>query len=433
MFLVNIITYVLIVYMFTDLTEKEFFSRNTALSLVTILLFCSVYSDLGRANSVIVIGILVCFNYDKNEVINNIIMGLFILIVNAFSIEIIRIIEMLKSGADSVNDSSEYESNIVFIILVSIVTLIIFKALKYVVKKVYKVNIKNVKLNGGHIALLGVLGIICSYSSSKTSSRFIGNGVSVEVYSTVPFIIFLMILIALLMGMYSMIKKQEAYKSKLRETEQLREYITSLENMSSDLRKFRHDYVNIISSLVGYIDDNNMEGLKNHINDNIVPLGDNISEKNIRLDLLRHIKIPEIKGLVASKIIRAQELNIKVYIDIVENIESIDLDIISLCRIVGILLDNAIEEGQVLEEPTLNFGIINKDSGVDIVISNKCRDNVEPIYKLFKEGFSTKGNKRGLGLYIVNKLIDENNNILLDTTVENNEFIQSLSIIKGDI
>ncbi|HEL8800302.1 TPA: ATPase, partial [Listeria monocytogenes] len=53
--------------------------------------------------------------------------------------------------------------------------------------------------------------------------------------------------------------------------EQLQDYVTTLESLHREMRVFRHDYVNILSTLVGYIDNNDMPGLKYYFENNIVP------------------------------------------------------------------------------------------------------------------------------------------------------------------
>ncbi len=44
----------------------------------------------------------------------------------------------------------------------------------------------------------------------------------------------------------------------------LQEYTNQIENMYSSLRSFKHDYSNIMLSMSGYIEANDMEGLKNY-------------------------------------------------------------------------------------------------------------------------------------------------------------------------
>ena len=57
---------------------------------------------------------------------------------------------------------------------------------------------------------------------------------------------------------------EQEYKEK--EYTQLKEYTDLLENVSTDLRKFKHDYINILLTLGGYIDEGDLNGLKEFYN-----------------------------------------------------------------------------------------------------------------------------------------------------------------------
>ncbi len=60
---------------------------------------------------------------------------------------------------------------------------------------------------------------------------------------------------------------------------------------------------------------------------------------------------------------------------------------------------------------------------------NKCKDSIPRVHELFEEGFSTKGDNRGLGLSTLKEITDNNDNVLLDTVIENGFFIQKIEII----
>ncbi|MBC8832103.1 ATPase, partial [Escherichia coli] len=66
-----------------------------------------------------------------------------------------------------------------------------------------------------------------------------------------------------------------------------------------EMRVFRHDYVNILSTLVGYIDNNDMPGLKYYFENNIVPINKTIESNNYKISLLQNIHVIELKGLLA--------------------------------------------------------------------------------------------------------------------------------------
>jgi two-component system sensor histidine kinase AgrC len=227
---------------------------------------------------------------------------------------------------------------------------------------------------------------------------------------------------------YKNIKSEMGSKAREKELKTLTEYNENLEALYNDMRKFRHDYVNILSSMAGYIEDKDMGGLKEYFNKKIVPLGTNMNENNSKIGLLHNIRIKEIKGVIITKIIQAQELGIEVIIDIAEIIDRVNLDVIDLSRCIGILLDNAIEAAVLCEKSRLEIGFIKKNNSFMIVIVNSISEGVPPIHKIFEKGFSTKGENRGLGLSNLREILSKYQKASLDTIIENKEFRQILEI-----
>ncbi|WP_242857036.1 sensor histidine kinase [Pseudobacteroides cellulosolvens] len=238
------------------------------------------------------------------------------------------------------------------------------------------------------------------------------------------YFLLLMIIIYILI---TSITKEMDLKNKQIQFESLQEYTCSLEKLYTDMRAFRHDYINILSSMIGYIESKDIESLEKYFNEKIFPLSKGMASNNFKLGLLSNIKITEIKGIFSSKLIRAQELNINVFIDIAEPIEKINMDIIDLSRVIGILLDNAIEAAIKCDEPFMKVAVINKENSVLIVIINSIYEEV-PIYKIYEKGFSTKGVNRGLGLYNLKQITGKCDNVSLDTIIENGEFKQLVEI-----
>lgn len=317
-------------------------------------------------------------------------------------------------------------------IFLTIITVIAAIQLAFFFRKIYVVlkqyNINQVSWKVISMILILIIGGLSAYIAIIPREVISEEGKLTIYHYGGTFSIYLIILIILIYVLGGKLKSEIIYKQKLKEAENLKEYTNSLEEMYEDLRRFRHDYINIISSIVGYIDDENIIGLKNHIYKNIIPLEQNINKNNTKIHLLKNIKLSELKGLVSSKLIRAQELNINVTVDIIEEIESINIDAVTLCRIIGILIDNGIEECENIENSYIIFGIIKNPSSIDFIVANSCRENIEAIYILNSKGFSTKGNNRGLGLAIVEELIENNSNLILDTIIENRTFTQILTV-----
>ncbi|WP_261828817.1 GHKL domain-containing protein [Inconstantimicrobium mannanitabidum] len=155
--------------------------------------------------------------------------------------------------------------------------------------------------------------------------------------------------------------------------------------------------------------------------------------KDKHLALLKYIKIIPLKALVSSKLIYAQSKGIETKIELIENIEKINIKTIDICRIIGILLDNAIEASLLCEKKLVHFAIVKNNNMTIFIINNSCINNIPPIYKLYEDNYSTKGKNHGIGLKTIRNIINNDyNNILLNTKLEDGLFKQELIIKEND-
>ena len=210
---------------------------------------------------------------------------------------------------------------------------------------------------------------------------------------------------------------------------EIHEYNKKLEDMTNEIKKFRHDYKNIILSMSGYIEENDMEGLRKFFYSNIERSTKNLDLYNLSLASIGNIKYIEVKGVISSKLIEAQEkgIDIKVYIPNV--IEYINFNSLDLCRILGIALDNCIEASLESENPLITLSIIDEKDLTSIIILNTYKSNIKNISELFKNGYSSKGEGRGIGLSNLKEILSNYNNAYFTIKAEG-EFIQKLDIYK---
>ena len=111
-----------------------------------------------------------------------------------------------------------------------------------------------------------------------------------------------------------------------------------------------------------------------------------------------------------------------------EPIEELAIDSISLVRILGIFLDNSIEEIEFLGEGKLVIAVYKDASAVHIIIQNSCRKNLPKFHLLKQRGCSLKGTDRGMGLSNVQELLQSLNNVQLATSISDGWFTQKLTI-----
>lgn len=245
----------------------------------------------------------------------------------------------------------------------------------------------------------------------------------------IVYVSFILAVIILIIVISFTVLREMRYKRQMQEIDHYYKYTVRIEKINNDMRKFRHDYINILLSMSEYIRDDDMPGLKSYFDNNIVPLKDSIQTNSFKINGIEHLKIRELKGLLTTKIIQAQENKIRVSVEVPDEIDHISINMIDLSRMVGIILDNAIEASLEIEDPLIQIGFMKEENSVVIIIMNKCAKDIPKVHELFQESFSTKGTNRGLGLSTLKEMSESKDNVLLNTVIENHYFIQKLEII----
>lgn len=314
-----------------------------------------------------------------------------------------------------------------YTIFFSFISIILGYSFKFLFKRLKKsyLAINKTYLLVISIVLVSSFMILSTYSQIPKSS-----GTTLKGYALIFISILLFFAIVIILISISTLREMR-YKQSLEEIETYYEYTLQIESINNEMRKFRHDYVNILTTMSEYIRENDMDGLKTYFNDNIVPMKDNLQMNSIKINGTDNLKVRAIKGLVTTKILQAQEKNIPISIEVPELIDHIKMNTVDLSRIIGIIIDNAIEASEELEDALIRIAFINVETSVMFIVMNKCKENMPKIHELFQDSFSTKGDNRGLGLTTLKDITDTTENVLLDTTIENGYFVQKVEIINN--
>ena len=321
---------------------------------------------------------------------------------------------------------SIFLQNILFLFLLFLITKRINIILNSIVENIIPSEKYKYILYFCALCTLTTYYIFLMYSIFKGSSY-------IHLLSIVTGLIFILLCTYITVSVVKNIKLETNNKIESAKLEQQKKYILALEKNNNEIRKFKHDFNNIILGLDGYInnDDFDKEKLKKYFNSTIMNFNNNIELNDIVIAKLNSIKVSSLKSLITNKVLMAQNNNIDADINIEGEITDFYTDEIQLSRILGVLLDNAIKASlELTENKKIEMNIIQIDKTTDIQISNTFNNTGTPLEDFNKEGFSTKGTNRGLGLSsaheIANKL-----NMLLNTEIDGNTFIQILTIEGG--
>lgn len=179
--------------------------------------------------------------------------------------------------------------------------------------------------------------------------------------------------------------------------------------------------------MVGYISTNDIDGLKTYYSQ----LLDDCQKVNNLYTLSPEvINNPAIYSLLASKYHKADELGIQINLEVFLNLNELNMKIYEFTRVLGILMDNAIEATNECDLKIINVQI-RKDSSHNrqvLVIENTYMEKDINIDKIFEKGYSSKPNNTGLGLWEVREIMKKNKNLNLYTTKNDKFFIQQLEM-----
>ena len=317
---------------------------------------------------------------------------------------------------------------------INFIDLLIYCILAVITTKRVKINLDIIftkEYRKIHTFLLSIIIFILIFYNYLSIYSLLGKeDIPLYYMSIITISVFFILFSSITYNLVKNTKIKSEVKSENQKLEQHKKYILALEKNNNEIRKFKHDFNNIILGLDGYInnDDFDKEKLKKYFNSTIMNYNNNIELNDIVIAKLNSIKVNSLKSLITNKVLVAQNNNIDVDINIQSEITDFYTDEMQLSRILGILLDNTIEASlEITHDKKIEINIIQIDKTTDIQISNTFNNTGTPITDFNKEGFSTKGTNRGLGLNsaheIANKL-----NMLLNTEIDGNTFIQNLSI-----
>lgn len=314
---------------------------------------------------------------------------------------------------------SAYNSTLVVFILFSTLLL---KPLKYNIFLLSKLIIK--KNNHFFIILFLIFMAISIAFNSFLTMQFVDN----RLYFSMNIILMIVYLLIVITYIYT----NRMWESKSEELERIEDdynnlklYTEIMENLMDELRLFRHDHNNLLYTLSGYAKDGDYNGLNNLLDSQI----NSISTKHTsQIQSLSKIKDAGLKGLLTTKISKMLDSKLNVDVFILDNIDYLNTDIMNFCRIVGILLDNALEAAVKSDQKKIEISLMIQNKNFNILIANSFNGKID-IDRLSEKGYSSKGENRGLGLYSAKLLLSEMPELNLSTIVDQNLFMQDLTLV----
>lgn len=240
------------------------------------------------------------------------------------------------------------------------------------------------------------------------------------------YIITSIIIIMLLILYYLYVKECNNYNSLNQEYNTLFKYIQTFEEWIDNEQMYRHELKNNLSII------RSMTKNKKIINkiDDMLKFSIILDENDI--ECLKDIPKGGLKGLIYYKIALAKNNNINITIEISPKVTNKlkrikDKDLKQICIVLGIYIDNAMEAAVKSKKKNVTLEIYESNDCLTFVISNTYKELVS-INKMNFDGYTTKGEGHGRGLYYVNKLLAKSKNLYSEQTFLGDYFIQKIYV-----
>ena len=248
-----------------------------------------------------------------------------------------------------------------------------------------------------------------------------------------------LILVFYLLFFMGIIKKLDTYlkeklQEKLNQEQTLRyrdmeRYSRHIEELYKEVRSFRHDYTNLLTSLRLGIEEEDMEQIKEVYDSVLKDSSEKLHDNKYDLGRLVNIRDKALKSLLAGKFLKARDKNIVFNVEVPEEIQVEGMSLLDFLTIVSILCDNAIEASAEASQPHVSIAFLKNGAQETFIIENSIKEEGIDISEIFSFGASSKGEERGVGLYTVMKIVESHPNTSLNTTCQNQVFRQVLTVI----
>ncbi len=227
------------------------------------------------------------------------------------------------------------------------------------------------------------------------------------------------------MGMEAWQRKEFAAQELILQQQNV--YIKTLEGMQEEMRRFEHDYKNMISGLCLTAKEGELTEANRFLQEMEEDFHSQIGGQIRQIEQLSNVRITEVKGLLLAKLAGMQREGTACELEVMRLFRQTRLRTTDLCRCLGILIDNAMEEVRGQEDARVHIMISSQERYTTFRVKNRLYHGVD-VHRIWQQGYSTKGPDRGLGLVSYRKILEGYEDVLPATAVQEGYFIQEFKV-----
>ena len=252
---------------------------------------------------------------------------------------------------------------------------------------------------------LCLMGIVC-FIFAQTLSRATLMDQQVRFRQILPD--FVVILMLTLIGV-AYVLQDIRFFNHAQQNKQLLHQQSLQELLLKDTRVFRHNISNMLYGMQGTLLSGDVEAIRSYYH-SMVEACQLINNENVVA--LKRMPSQAVSSLLLNKTQQANAANIPFFVTVAEGISWHGLRDEDMTRILGVLVDNAIEAAAESAAPYVSVEAQNVGTALEITVRNTCRSGDPAV--IAPGAASTKPGHEGLGLASVREILKKKPHVLFN-------------------
>jgi len=214
-------------------------------------------------------------------------------------------------------------------------------------------------------------------------------------------IFFIILCIVFFMNTYITLKDVNALKRLNTQYFMQRKVLNQIEDLNNTLRAQRHDFLNHLQVVHSLMEMNEYKEAGNYIE----KVYDDIKKVNRVLKTSN----PAINALLQAKLLDCEDRGILAKLQIASRLDKLKVPSWEMCRVLGNLLDNAMDATEGIENGWIKVEIFEELKEYRFFVKNNGKMISQDIKDMiFQPGFTTKGKQgQGMGLAISKRIVEK--------------------------
>lgn len=222
-------------------------------------------------------------------------------------------------------------------------------------------------------------------------------------------------------------------ESLTRHYQEIFEYSKANEELLNNYKMQIHENKNKLLMIKGMLDDS-VKNTSKYIDTILKEINDNKNNNNYWLTELKYIPLSGIRNFINYKLIKLKDIGAEIEVFVSSELENINPTFLNeqeynqLSTILGVILDNMIDSINETKEKLISINIYLEDNKIQGEFVNSFSGEID-LSRLNEIGYTTKGERRGVGLPLVANIIKINDRFECYPKIMDNFFIQHLNIM----